>query len=125
MSYGSMIFWKLYCRYLQQNTTISSSENLRYSIYITTRKGESEPNDLPFLFPQSRIFRDFCLAQDLKMRCGSDIHIVSVKITSFLKVQIISIYRNLAPRFNFGQEDKFFLTMITILKYINIDSLQL
>jgi len=36
--------------------------------------------DLPFLFSQSRIFQAYSLTPDLKMRYGSDIHIVSVKL---------------------------------------------
>jgi len=34
---------------------------------------------LPFLLPQSRIFRASGLTANLKMRYGADIHIVSVK----------------------------------------------
>ena len=33
--------------------------------------------DLPFLLPQSRIFRAYGLTPDLKMRYGADIHIIS------------------------------------------------
>ena len=36
--------------------------------------------DLPFLLPQSRIFRAFDLTPNLKIRYGADIHIVSVKL---------------------------------------------
>jgi len=36
--------------------------------------------DLPFLLPQSRIFRVYGLTADLKMRYGADIHIVSEKM---------------------------------------------
>jgi hypothetical protein len=36
--------------------------------------------DSPGLLPQSRIFQAFGLTPDLKMRYGSDIHIVSVKL---------------------------------------------
>ena len=36
--------------------------------------------DLPFLLPQSRIFRAYGLTPDLKIRYGADIHIVSVKL---------------------------------------------
>jgi hypothetical protein len=39
-----------------------------YSINITTQRGESEPMDLPFLLPQSLIFRAYGLTPDLKMR---------------------------------------------------------
>jgi hypothetical protein len=66
--------------YLQHIAGFEPTENLRYSIYITTQKGESEPIDLPFLLPQSRIFRAFDLTPDLNMRYGSDIHIVSEKL---------------------------------------------
>ena len=44
-----------------------------------TWKGESGPTDLPFLFPQSRIFRVYGLTQDLKMRYVADIHIIPEK----------------------------------------------
>ena len=36
--------------------------------------------DLPFLLPQIRIFRASDLTPDLKMRYGSDIHIISEKL---------------------------------------------
>jgi hypothetical protein len=36
--------------------------------------------DLPFLLAQSRIFRAYDLTPNLKMRYGSYIHIVSVKL---------------------------------------------
>ena len=35
--------------------------------------------DLPFLLPQSRIFRAYGLTPDLKMRYGSDIRFISAK----------------------------------------------
>jgi len=65
--------------YLQQIGTFETLKNLRYSILITTQKGESEPMDLPFLLPQSRIFRACSLTANLKLRYGADIHKVSVK----------------------------------------------
>ena len=46
---------------------LSSLKFLRYSIYITTQKGESEPMDLPFLFFQNRIFRAYNLTTKSKM----------------------------------------------------------
>jgi hypothetical protein len=36
--------------------------------------------DLPFLLSQSRIFQAFNLTPDLKMRYGSDIHIIPEKL---------------------------------------------
>jgi hypothetical protein len=36
--------------------------------------------ELPFLFPQSRIFRAYDLTPDLKMRYGSDIYIIPEKL---------------------------------------------
>ncbi|MGD9044383.1 MAG: hypothetical protein PVG06_11745, partial [Desulfobacterales bacterium] len=64
-------------RYLQQNTTISRFENLRYSIYIKTQMGESEPMDLPFLLSQSRIFQASSLTPDEKLGNAAYIHLVS------------------------------------------------
>jgi hypothetical protein len=52
---------------------------LHVSRNITTQKGESKPMDLPFLLPQSRISRACGLTPDLKMRYGSDIHIIPEK----------------------------------------------
>jgi len=54
-------------RYLQHIGTFGSLKNLRYSILITTQKGEAKLMDLPFLLPQSRIFRALGLTLDLKM----------------------------------------------------------
>jgi hypothetical protein len=54
--------------YLQHIGTFGNLKNLRYSFYITTHKGESKPMDLPFLLPQSRIFRAYNLTADLRMR---------------------------------------------------------
>ncbi len=54
--------------YLQQISTFETPKNLRYSILITTQKGESEPMDSPFLLSQSRIFRAYDLTPDLKLR---------------------------------------------------------
>jgi hypothetical protein len=48
--------------------------------HITTQKGEAKRMNLPFLFSQSRIIQADSLTPDLKMRYGSDIHIVSVKL---------------------------------------------
>ena len=42
--------------------------------------GESGPVDLPFLLPQNRIFRAYGLTPNLKMRYGSDIHIIPEKL---------------------------------------------
>jgi len=47
--------------------------------------------DLPFLLPQSRIFRAYDLTPDLKMRYGADIHIVSEKLRYLGFSQYISI----------------------------------
>ena len=55
-------------RYLQQIGTLGILKNLRYSILITTQRGESDPIDLPFLLPQSRIFRAYDLTLKPKMR---------------------------------------------------------
>ena len=66
--------------YLQHIVTFESLKMLWYSILITTQKGESEPIDLPFLLSQSPIFRACNLTPDLKMRYGSDIHIISEKL---------------------------------------------
>jgi hypothetical protein len=38
----------LNCRFLQHNNGFEPLKNLRYSIYITTQKGESEPMDSPY-----------------------------------------------------------------------------
>ena len=46
-----------YCRYLEQIGQYLFWKFLRYSILITTQKGKSGLIDLPFLSPQSRIFR--------------------------------------------------------------------
>jgi hypothetical protein len=54
--------------YLQHIAGFEPPKNLRYSIYITTQEGGSEPTDLPLLLPQSRIFRVYGLTPDLKMR---------------------------------------------------------
>ena len=43
-------------------------------------KGESKAMDLPFLLPRIRIFRAFDLTPNLKMRYGTDIHIVPEKL---------------------------------------------
>ena len=55
-------------RFLQHIGTFGLLKNLRYSIYITTQKGEFKPMDFPFLFPQSRNFRAYDLTPDLKTR---------------------------------------------------------
>jgi hypothetical protein len=52
----------------QQIGTFRTLKNLRYSILITTQKGESKPMDLHFLLPQSSIFRASDLTPDLKSR---------------------------------------------------------
>jgi hypothetical protein len=47
--------------YLQRISTFESLKKLRYSILITTHKGESELMDFPFLFSQGRILRESSL----------------------------------------------------------------
>jgi hypothetical protein len=47
--------------------------------------------DLPFLLPQTRIFRAYGLTPDLKMRYGADINIVSVKLPKCMYSQYIGI----------------------------------
>ena len=66
--------------FLQQIGRYQFWKFLWYSILITTQKGESAPVDLPFLSPQSRIFRANNLTANLNMRDGADIHIVSAKL---------------------------------------------
>jgi len=77
---------------LQHIAGFEPPENLRYPIYITTQKGESEPIDSPFLLPQSSIFRAFNLTPDLKMRYGADIHLVSAILGENLIVGFLSMY---------------------------------
>jgi len=85
----------LVAHYLQHIHTFEPLKNLWYSILITTQKGESEPVDLPFLSPQNRIFRASGLTPDLKIRYGSDIHLVSAIISLNVIVGSFSIYQNL------------------------------
>jgi hypothetical protein len=65
---------------IQHIGTFGTLKNLRYSILITTQKGESEPMNLPFFMPQSRIFRAYNLTADLNMRYGADIRFISEKL---------------------------------------------
>jgi hypothetical protein len=46
--------------------------------------------DLPFLLPQSLIFRAYGLTPDLKMRYGADIRFISVKLPKCMYSQYIS-----------------------------------
>ena len=68
-------------------------------------KGESDPIDLPFLFSQGRILRASSLTPDLKMRYGSDIHIISEILPFFgyshiSSSQIISLLTSTSRNFS-------------------------
>jgi len=81
-------------RFLQHIGTFGLLKNLRYSIYITTQKGESEPMDLPFVLFQSLIFRAYGLTTNLKMRYGADILLVSVILPNCMYSQYITTCEN-------------------------------
>ena len=71
------------------------------------QKGESEAMDLPFLFLQSPIFRNHGLTSDLKVRYGSNIHLVSVIITKNLIFVHLSIYHRFDDIWFFAQYLRF------------------
>jgi hypothetical protein len=58
---------------------------------------------LPFSLPQSRIFRAYGLTPDLKMRYGSDIHIIPEILPIFgysQNLQLADIWFSDIPAFN-------------------------
>ena len=57
--------------------------------------GDFKPMDLPFLFPQSRIFRAYNLTADLNMRYGADIRLISVKLQKCMYSQYISTWASI------------------------------
>ena len=65
--------------------------------------------DLPFLLPQTRIFRAYGLTPDLKMRYVAYICLVSAIFSFNVIVGSFSIYHHLSPHRHIYQKMYFFL----------------
>jgi hypothetical protein len=62
--------------------------------------------DLPLLLSSTPICLTLGLTADLKMRYGSDIHLVSERVSEISKTLIISIYHNLSSKWDDSKKHK-------------------